>query len=293
MRQFILGTDWWTDCDDAVAMRVLARFVKEEKAKVLGICINACMPYSVASLKGFLRLEGMDSVPVGIDPDATDFGGNPPYQKRLAENWAPEITNTDGENGVRLYRKILAEAEEKVELIEIGYLQALAAVLDSQADDISCKSGLELVREKVSKVWVMAGKWDRNGEKENNFCRNTRSRIAGERVCRLCPVPITFLGWEAGCDVITGDHLDAEDPLYLALKDHGSPRGRASWDPMLVLLALVGDEAQAGYDTVTGTASVDVDSGANYFRETTRGLHKYVVKQNSNRYYSDWINSLL
>ena len=24
-RKMILGTDWWTDCDDAVAVRILAR----------------------------------------------------------------------------------------------------------------------------------------------------------------------------------------------------------------------------------------------------------------------------
>ena len=31
MRKFILGTDWWTDCDDAVAIRLLAReHVKKE-----------------------------------------------------------------------------------------------------------------------------------------------------------------------------------------------------------------------------------------------------------------------
>mgnify|MGYP003296410011 CR=1 FL=1 len=29
---------------------------------------------------------------------------------------------------------------------------------------------MELVKEKVSKLWVMAGKWDADGEKENNFC---------------------------------------------------------------------------------------------------------------------------
>ncbi|MBQ8212977.1 MAG: hypothetical protein IJZ80_03125, partial [Clostridia bacterium] len=80
MRNFILGTDWWTDCDDAVALRLLARFVKEKKINLLGIGINACMEYSVASLKGFLFANGLDRIPIGIDSDATDLGGSPPYQ---------------------------------------------------------------------------------------------------------------------------------------------------------------------------------------------------------------------
>ena len=182
MRKFILGTDWWTDCDDAVAMRLIARAVKAKEVQVLGIGINACMENSVASLKAFLLAEGIDSIPIGIDQSATDFGGNPPYQKRLAE-LMPNVKNSDAENAVRLYRRLLAQSNDPIEIIEIGYLQVISSVLQSKADDISEKSGLELFSEKVSKVWVMAGKWDADGEKENNFCRNMRSRIAGRDFC--------------------------------------------------------------------------------------------------------------
>ena len=293
MKQFILGTDWWTDCDDAVALRLLAKAVKEDEIQLLGIGINGCMPYSVASLVGFLRWEGVEGIPVGIDLSATDFGGNPPYQKRLAENFAPKVTNADAEDPVRMYRRILSRAQEKVEIIEIGYLQVIAAVLESRPDDLSSLSGLELVCEKVSHIWVVAGKWDKNGEKENNFCRNARSRIAGDKFCRLCPVPVTFLGWEVGVDVITGGKLPESDPLHLALTDHGSGNGRASWDPMLVLMALIGDEEKAGYDTVSGFATVDVATGANYFRRSTEGLHKYVIKKFENDYYADQIDHIL
>ena len=40
MRRFILGTDWWTDCDDAVALRLLTSFVKRGDAQLLGVAIN-------------------------------------------------------------------------------------------------------------------------------------------------------------------------------------------------------------------------------------------------------------
>ena len=43
--------------------------------------------------------------------------------------------------------------------------------------------------------------------------------------------------------------------------DDGSHNGRSSWDPML--MALIGDEHEAGYDVVTGYASVDAEDGAN------------------------------
>lgn len=293
MRKILLGTDWWTDCDDAVALRLICRAVKEESIQLAGIGINACMECSVASLKGFLMAEGMEPVPIGLDFEAVDFGGNPPYQKRLAEAFCPSSCNSEAEDAVRLYRRLLASEPEKLEIIEIGYPQVLANLLKSGADDISEKSGMELVAEKVSKLWMMAGKWDADGEKENNFCRNARSRAAAKEFCKLCPIPVTFLGWEIGYGVITGGGLNENDHLHMVLCDHGSKDGRHSWDPMLVHMALVGDEEKAGYRTVSGTASVDDQTGANYFVSNVSGKHKYVIKKQDNHFYEGTINRAL
>jgi hypothetical protein len=266
--------------------------VKEDKIKLLGIVINACMEHSVASVRAFLEADGLDDIELGIDLSATEFGGKPPYQKHLAER-CPDVTNNDADDAVRLYRKLLSQAEGKVEMIEVGFLQAVSALLKSGADDISPLSGKELVEQKVSKMWVMAGKWDAQGEKENNFCRNMRSRIAGREFCELCPVPVTFLGWEVGYGVITGNDLDHNDHLYMVLSDHRSENGRHSWDPMLVLMALIGDEEKAGYKTVVGTASVDAESGKNYFIRSDAGTHKFVIKKREDHFYEEQINRLL
>lgn len=293
MRKFILGTDWWTDCDDAVAVRILARAHKAGEIILKGIAINACMEYSVKSLDGFLNSEGVSDIPIGIDLEATDFGGNPPYQKRLAELPSKYNSNADAENAVKLYRRILAESKEPLEIIEIGYLQAISAVLESEADEISEKTGLELIKEKVSKFWVMAGKWDDNPGSENNLARNPRSRVAGSIFCEKCPVPITFLGWETGFDVITGGELNEGDILYQVLCDHGSQDGRSSWDPMLALMALIGDESAAEYDVIQGVATVDKENGENRFSTCADGKHKYVVRKQPVTYYSKKINDLI
>lgn len=294
MRNMILGTDWWTDCDDAVAVRLVCRAVKERKIRLLGVGINACMEYSVASLKGFLASEGVVDVPLGIDLAATNCGGGTPrYQKNLALSLCPNGSNADAEDAVRLYRRLLAESAEKVEIMEIGFLQVVVGLLESLPDDLSPLSGIELVKEKVSKMWVMAGKWDADGEKEHNFCLNPSTRAAGNRFCEICPVPVTFLGWEVGFDVISGGNLEEGDVLRDVLIDHGSQNGRCSWDPMLVLMALIGDERDAGYDTVVGTASVDAETGANYFVRGSKGNHRYVVKKYGNSYYENEINGRL
>ena len=48
------------------------------------------------------------------------------------------------------------------------------------AGAIAGLAGLELIREKVSRIWVMAGKWDEEEGNENNFTRNQRSRTADQ-----------------------------------------------------------------------------------------------------------------
>jgi len=270
MRHFILGTDWWDDCDDAVAIRLLARAHKAGQIRLEGIGINACMEHSVASLDGFLCSEQVSDVPIGIDLHADDFGGRLTYQKNLVPLAKRYRTNADAEDAVQLYCRLLETAKEKVEILEIGFLNVIAEVL-AQAP--------ELFRQKVAKVWVMAGRWSEDGGKENNFARNARSRAAANRFCGQCPVPVTFLGWEAGATVVTGRGLPQGDVLHRVMADHGSANGRFSWDPMLALLALTGDEGTAGYDIVRGTASVDAISGANHFAACEKGMHCYVVKK--------------
>ena len=62
---------------------------------------------------------------------------------------------------------------------------------------------------------------------------------------------------------------------------------------MLCLLAMIGDEQEAGYSVVCGTASVDAETGANFFAEKCDGLHRYVVKQKEDAYYADCINEII
>lgn len=294
MRKFILGTDWWTDCDDAVALRLLCKAAKAGRIELYGIVINACMEDSVSSLDGFLSKENMRNVPIGIDINATDFSGtNHSYQARLAKYATRYKCNLDAEDGVRLYRRLLADAEEPIEIIEIGFLQVVANLLNSKPDDISPLDGINLVKEKVKKFWVMAGKWDETIGNEHNFNNNHRSRLGGNIFCKKCPVPVTFLGFEVGVSVITGGSLNKSDHLYDALCDWGCPEGRCSWDPMTTLLAVIGDEFEAGYDVVTGTASVDPVNGSNLFLPEADGLHSFVIKNKDDAYYSNMINAII
>ena len=292
MRNLIFGTDWGSDCDDCVATRLLCRMVKSGKVNLLGIGINCVKEHAYASMKAFLKLEGVDT-PVGIDPrDHEGFSWTENYQPRLAK-LAPELSNDDAESAVRVYRRALAELDGKADIMEVGFLQVLGDFLRSEGDDISPKTGYELCKEKVERIWSMAGRWDIDGGREFNIAWTPLTREATNYIFDNCPVPITLLGWEVGDSVITGGKLSHDDYLWQAIADHGFPNGRSSWDPMLVLLACIGDEEKAGYDTVTGKASLEIDTGKNHFEIDPNGNHRYVVKKYDDSYYADMINEII
>ena len=286
MRKILLGTDWWTDCDDCVALRLLCRAHKNNEIQLCGVALNACMPLSAPSLDAFLTAEGLGHLPIGIDWNATDFHGRHfTFQEPLCA-LPHKRQNEDIPDAVSLYRTILAETTEKIDIVEIGFLQVFANLLQSPG-------GVELVREKVGHVYVMGGKWDEDSGSEHNFNNNPRARQGAHVFCALCPVPVTFLGFEVGESVLTGDGLPENDPLTMALTAHGHPKGRSSWDPMTALLAVIGDAEKSGYNQVCGTASVDADTGANHFTPRENGPHTYVVKNKSDSYYRTEIQKRL
>lgn len=294
VRNIILGSDWWTDCDDCVALRVLCVAHKRGLIKLLGVCLDACTDYSVESVDAFIKLEGLDDIPVGIDRDATDFHGIPIYQKPFAKKYPVyKQTNENAYDAVKLYRKLLSQAEDKVDIVEIGFNQVLTALLDSEADEYSELNGYELVKSKVGRLWCMAGDFGKLKMPEHNFCNNQRSRTAGKILCERFPAPITFLGWEIGIKVVTGNKLEKGDFLLSIMRFHGSFIGRFSWDPMTALCAVIGDEKEAGYSFETGYVSVNEKTGANSFVRDAQGPHRYLICDKPYSYYADEINEII
>ena len=289
MKKLILGTDWWSDCDDAVAIRLLANAHKKGEIELLGISVDACMEHSVQALSAFLYDMELTDIPIGIDLEATDFHGKAKYQKMLCAYPSVLKSNAEAENAVSLLRRLLAQSPEKVDLIEIGFTQVFADLFDSAPDAISPLTGAQLVAEKVGTLWCMAGNWNEDGGREHNFCNNARSIDGGRRLCEKWSGEIVFLGWEVGAPVLSGGKLDKNDLLYKVLENYGCPDGRCSWDPMTALLAVTGDIEKAGYTAVRGKASLDEDGG-NHFVPDENGRHTYVVKAKPDSYYADQID---
>ncbi|MCQ2479560.1 MAG: hypothetical protein MJ120_02880, partial [Clostridia bacterium] len=149
------GTDWWTDCDDVVALRILCRAHKENLINLKCVCANAVGKNTVASLDGFMTAEGV-SAPIGIDRSSQRDDSRCRYQKRLSE-LPHSQTQEESPEAWKLYRKILWESEEKCHITEVGFPQIIHQLLVSEPDEICPLNGMELVKEKVEKIWMMAG----------------------------------------------------------------------------------------------------------------------------------------
>ena len=288
----IHGTDWWTDCDDIAALRLLLNAHKAGIIRLLGIGINSVMEYSAPSVSAFCEYDGL-WLPVGVDKSAVRDGKHCRYQKLLAEYPHSIRSNDDCPDAWRLYRRLLAELDGRADITDVGFPQIIMQLLQSRPDDLSPLSGMELVKEKVNRRWLMAGRWDVPDGREYNLSAYPVCSEAGDYLCRSCPVPITFIGYEVGLDVITGGNVPEDDPLRKAFVAHGSKEGRCSWDPLTVLTAILQDETAAGYGVVQGYASVDPTTGKNNFTPAADGPHRYVTQQHPGQWYADRINALL
>ena len=291
MLNILHGTDWWTDCDDIAALRVLCRAHKAGKINLLCVGIDSVMEYSAPSVSAFCQNEGVN-VPIGVDRSAVREGKNCRYQKLLACYPHTVNSNCECEDAWRLYRKTLASLDGRADITEVGFPQIIMQLLQSGPDEFSPLTGQELVKQKVGRIWLMAGKWDVSPGREYNLSAYPLCAEAGHYLCNHSPVPLIFLGFEVGYGVITGNTVPDGDLLKEAFRAHGSPNGRHSWDPMLVTAAVTQDFEAAGYSAVYGTAHVDPATGDNTFTPGP-GTHCYLVKTQPDSFYADTINAIL
>lgn len=275
-RKFILDTDWFTDCDDCVALRLLIRRLSADK-QLLGINVNAPTEFAYASISAFLKNEGLD-VPVSLDEENL-FPGEALYQKRMASQ--ASVTNSDATRSIDLYRQLL-EDNDQVEILSIGFMNSLQAVFEQLP---------KLAENKIKRIWAMGGKWDEQGGKEYNFSASKLAVQSSQFVINHTSCEIVLLGFEVGANVITGRRLAHNDVLFHALSDFGTPDGRNSWDPMLIL-AGTADNPHDLFNFVRGTATIDND-GRNYFEQSSCGMHCYLTKKHPDEFYESEIERFL
>jgi len=293
----LLDTDWYSDVDDVVALRVLDWGVIHQTVTLLGVALSTTLSAGAGSLQSVLANDGITGVPIALSHTPNVPGGTPAYQSDLRTRGiaAGYITGSETYgDAVTQYRTLLAAAPaQSVDVVSIGPLNNLRDVLQSPADGISSLTGAQLVASRVKRLWVMGGA-NPSGT-EYNFNNNALAINSAHYVVANWPTPIIYNGFEIGNTILTGASVSGRAPgdlLAQALVDFGSST-RNSWDPMAVLAALLADPDHSGFSSVWGSNTVDAGTGANTFTANVTGRDRYLVKMNSDASFQSRINNFL
>jgi len=189
--------------------------------------------------------EGIEKPQVWIDysylPEHRTADGKPMFQRTMDDY-------TSLLDGWQLYRRLLSEQpDHSVSICSVGFVTALAQLLQSGADEYSPLDGVELVKRKVKAIYVMGGVFGQSVEPDYNFGQGIDF---AQTFFRLWPkeVDMFFSPGEVGDGVeypvgqVLDDYAwDMNHPIRQVYQHYNCNTGQKMWDPMAVIHAVEGD----------------------------------------------------
>ncbi len=306
--QIILDTDMDTDCDDAGALVLLHSLAASGHAKILGVVADVDNPWAAACVKAINMACGCPEIPVGISNTESNASSvyMEHYRQTLAQGriYNETVARMGGivpeenffpEDGVALYRRLLAESEDgSVTICAIGLLSVLADLLRSGPCDHSLLSGERLVQAKVKKLVTMAKADYPSGTDEFNWRMN---RHAASTVINHWPTPVTVN--KLGDQVLTGAamsrYLAKENPLVAAYRIFGQDDPqfqRPSWDQITVLASAGGHHGMLT-EVSGGSLIYSAETGRHEWFIGTESRCSYIVSNVCDSVLAEHIEQLM
>lgn len=280
----ILDTDLGNDCDDAMALAYMLYAQRELDVNIKAVTLShPSWRYGIPAIISIFKYFKTELVPMGIMEgyeNGTDDTYN--YCKDVVRRFYDGSCTEKPENAVKVLRKALCDSENAV-LCAIGPLTNIAALLESKGDEISEKSGIELLKAHCSQVVLMAGNFEKNENGTGSAEWNVKQDVcAAQKVMKLLPVKTVLLPYNVGEDMMSGkslmDKYAENNPISLAFLSFrwiDTKKGRHSWDPATLVYAVEGIKSFFE-ESESGTVSVD-DGGVTEFKPCESGLHKYLT----------------
>lgn len=276
-RRFILDTDIGPDCDDAAALALACIYARRPDIKLLAVMHCTTSPWGAGAIRAIADWYGLPELPVGTLTTGSAFLQGEQYelynralalrvsaQRRAAQDCLP------------LYRRLLAaQPDGSVEIVSIGPLCNLAALLQSGPDASSQLTGRELVARKVRRLTLMAG--DFASERPE---WNVEMDIASARlVAAQWPGEMVYCGFELGIQVSIlsePNRLAPTNPVREAYRLHTRGEGRYSWDPCTVQWAMSDADSALYAVSAPGVIAID-EHGVSRWRADAGGSHRYLA----------------
>jgi inosine-uridine nucleoside N-ribohydrolase len=270
----IFDTDIGNDCDDVLALGMIHALQSRQECELLAVTITKDHELAAPFTDAVNTFYGRGNIPIGVcrsgvTPDKgkynelckTKDGGELRYPHDL-------LSGKDAPDAVKVLRQVLAKSAGSVVIAQVGFSTNVANLLRSKPDDISPLSGIDLVKQKVKMLSIMAGAFQlipENGKMVEHREYNVVMDIpAAKALVELCPVPIVWSGFEIGLalpyphESILKDYRYAKHhPLAEAYTLYEPPpHNRPTWDLTSVLYAV---RLEHGYFDLSAPGQVQVN----------------------------------
>lgn len=290
----ILDTDISSDVDDVGAVAVLHSLADEGKAEILAMMVSSGDLWGAPCLDLLNTWFGRPDIPIGMVKGSSVLHESK-YTQIMSAEFPHDLKRGDAApDAVSLYRKVLAaQKDNSVVVVSVGYLTNIKNLLHSPPDKFSPLDGVKLVRQKVKKLICMGGQYPKG--REWNFYQDTAST---RFVLNNWPSPVTFIGYEAGQNILTGAPLldvAAENPVRRAYELYNEITDRPSWDQVAVLYAVESNDGDSGVswsESPFGNNELASD-GANQWRQDSKAVRNYLSLDTTPEKTAEIVNRLM
>ena len=284
----ILDTDIGSSTDDLFTIEMAYRYEDEGRCKLLGIVVDREGEDYAALADVMNTYFGHANVPIGLERNGiktprvfidyrnlyklTTGKGEPMFKQTVSDySTLPD--------GWKLYRQLLAsQPDHSVSICSLGFVSCLTQLLASEPDDLSPLSGVELVRQKVKCLYLMAGIFTSSEESEYNFLQAPEF---AKKFFELWPrdVDAVFSPMEVGNEIEYKPETVISDisrtdihPIKQVYMNYNCDTGQKMWDPMTLIQAVEGDAMFSLSER--GIVSLTSKIGTSFTLSAT-GNHRY------------------
>lgn len=279
----IFDTDMGSSTDDLFALEMLHYYEQQKMCRLLGVvvdregencaaCADAIDTYYGSGAKPLaLVRKGIENPKVWIDyqqmPYYTLSDGSDMFRRSVSDYASLP-------DGWKLYRRLLAQQpDHSVAICSTGFVTCLAQLLQSEADEYSEQSGVELVRSKVKCIYMQGGVFGDAEEPDFNLAQGP---TFAQTFFSLWPkdVDMVFSPMEVGQAVEYTPEQVVSDiswtdvhPIKQVYLTCDCNTGQRMWDVMTVVHAVEGDESfslsERGTVTLTPECATIFSAAAN------------------------------
>lgn len=243
--RILFDTDITGDVDDVLALAMCHTLADRGACEILGVTISKNNPLTASFVDAQNTFHGRPDLPIGVTRDDKAQHRESKYLKLIEAGDYPHDLkrNEDAKEAVELIRELLsAQPDNSVTIISVGIASNMANLLKSPG-------GIDLVKQKVKTLSIMAGAFDYCSGTNYHLEANVINGISYmQTVADQWPeeVPIIWSGYEIGEALPFPRVVIKRDLNYLPhhlvkeayLLHSGPEHDRPCWDQSSVLQAV-------------------------------------------------------